>query len=113
MSYEIRQGYDLKLRGRVSRYRVVRFCSEDELIVHRHHPRRMRPQGRQIKVKLSEVEALCTGLAWDGSGPLWQNILGWVSFPKMPGQRYAVMAPYTDEQMREQQEINALHDMEV
>lgn len=109
---EIREGYDLKLRGRVSRYRVICFDG-DEIIVHRHHPRTMRPQAHQIKVKLDEVEAICTGLAWDRSGPLWQNISGWVTFPKMPERRYAVIAPPNAEQRRLQAEANIEHDMEA
>lgn len=112
---EIRQGYDLKLRGRVSRYRLVRFgpfrgVRKDELIVQRHHPRTMRAQGRQMKVKLSDVEALCTGMAWDYSGPLWQEIIEWLPrFPKMPG-RYAVLAR---PDVEEQHLANVQHDMEA
>lgn len=120
MSIEIRQGYDLKLRRRSSRYRVVCFgpslergVNEDELIVHRHHPRTMRPQGRQIKVKLRDVEALCTGLAWDRSGPLWQNISGWITLPRMPERRYAKIAPHSAKQRRLQAEANIAHDLEA
>lgn len=110
MSCEIRQGYDVKLVGRTSRYRLIEFVGEDEAIVHQHHPRTMKPQRRQIKVRVSEFEALCTGLAWDGSGPLWQKITGWITYPKMPGPRYALLA---EGDPTEQAAANIQHDMEA
>lgn len=102
MSVEIMEGYDLRLRGRVSRYRVIAFRPSRKMIVQRHHRTLMRPHGRQIEVGLDEVTGVCVGLGSDHASPVWQEITGWMNFPKMPDRWFAVVTSFTGRAAAEQ-----------
>jgi hypothetical protein len=89
--FTLAQGYDVKLRGRVSRYRIVKWEAEG-VIVQRFHRTRMRPHGKQQWEPMGQVEALCIGQKEDG-GPSWAPIKGFETLPRLPGVHAQVILP--------------------
>jgi hypothetical protein len=84
---DLREGYDVKLRGRSSRYRIAHLgpyddedygLAADEFRAQRNIANKPgRKVSHQRTYTRGEVEALCTGMT-DNGYPVWQPIVGWI-----------------------------------